>query len=341
MNQKDNSMLMMAAAGAGIMFASWMGRTARHYDFRDKTVLITGGSRGLGFVLASEFARAGAKVAICARDEETLQRAQAKLKAQGIQVVAVTCDVTKSEQVATLVRVVCQRYEQIDVLVNNAGTITVGPMEVMTLADYEEAMNLHFWAPLSMTLAVLPGMRQRHQGRIVNIASIGGRLSMPHLLPYSASKFALIGLSEGLRSELTKDGVLVTTVAPGLMRTGSPRNASFKGHHRDEYAWFSIGDALPVFSISAKRAAQQIIAATQRGDAEVTLSLPAKLAVRFHAVFPELTARMLTSVNYLLPGVGGIGTTRALGRASMSYLSPSWLTTLNEHAAQQYNQLPR
>jgi short-subunit dehydrogenase len=340
MNQKENSMLMMAA-GAGIMFASWMGRTARHYDFRDKTVLITGGSRGLGFVLASEFARAGAKVAICARDEETLKHAQAKLKAQGIQVVAVACDVTKSEQVSTLVRVVRQRYGQVDVLVNNAGTITVGPMEVMTQADYEEAMNLHFWAPLSMTLAVLPDMRQRRQGRVVNIASIGGRLSVPHLLPYSASKFALIGLSEGLRAELAKDGVLVTTVTPGLMRTGSPRNASFKGHHRDEYAWFSIGDSFPLFSISAERAAQQIIAATQRGDAEVTLSLPAKLAVRFHAVFPELTARMLTSVNHLLPGVGGIGTTRALGRASTSRLSPSWLTTLNEHAARQYNQLPR
>jgi short-subunit dehydrogenase len=341
MNQQDNSMLMMAAAGAGIVVASWMGRTARHYDFRDKTVLITGGSRGLGFVLASEFARAGAKVAICARDEGTLKQAQAKLKAQGIQVVAVTCDVTKSEEVSTLIRVVRKRYGQIDVLVNNAGTITVGPMEVMTLADYEEAMNLHFWAPLNMTLAVLPDMRQRRQGRIVNIASIGGRLSMPHLLPYSASKFALTGLSEGLRSELAKDGVLVTTVAPGLMRTGSPRNASFKGHHRDEYAWFSIGDSLPLLSISAERAAQQIIAATQRGDADITLSLPAKLAVRFHTVFPELTARMLTAVNHLLPGVGGIGTTRALGRESTSSFSPSWLTTLSEHAAQQYNQLLR
>jgi short-subunit dehydrogenase len=240
-----------------------------------------------------------------------------------------------------LVRVVCERYGQIDVLVNNAGTITVGPMEVMTLADYEEAMNLHFWAPLYMTLAVLPDMRQRHQGRIVNIASIGGKLSVPHLLPYSASKFALVGLSEGLRSEVAKDGVLVTTVVPGLMRTGSPRNAWFKGHHRSEYAWFSIGDSLPLLSMNVERAARQILAATQRGDAELTLSLPAKLAVRFHAVFPELTAQMLTSVNHLLPGVGGIGVTRAPGRASTSPLSPSWLTTLTEHAAQQYNQLLR
>lgn len=162
---------------------------------------------------------------------------------------------------------------------------------------------------------------------------------MLHLLPYSASKFALVGLSEGLRSELAKDGILVTTVSPGLMRTGSPRNASFKGHHRDEYAWFSIGDSLPGLSISAGRAARQILAATQRGDAELTLFLPAKLAVHFHAAFPELTAQMLASVNRLLPEAGDRGTTRTLGRASTSRLSPSWLTTLNEQAAQKYNQM--
>jgi short-subunit dehydrogenase len=236
-------------------------------------------------------------------------------------------------------RAVKRRYGPIDVLVNNAGTITVGPMEVMTLADYEQAMNLHFWAPLHMMLAVLPEMRQRGEGRIVNIASIGGRLSVPHLLPYSASKFALVGLSEGVHSELVKDGILVTTVSPGLMRTGSPRNATFKGRHRDEYAWFSISDSLPGLSISAERAARQIREAMQRGDAELTLSLPAKLAVRFHTAFPELTARTLAITDRLLPGAGGIGTDRVRGRASTSRLSPSWLTTLNEQAAQQYNQM--
>src|SRR5581483_3612910 len=310
MNNQNNSMLLLAAVGAGLTFASWMGRGVRGYDFRGKTVLITGGSRGLGFVLASEFARAGAKVAICARDPTALERARAKLNARGNDIVTVPGDVTKPECVTDVVRAVNKRCGPIDVLVNNAGTITVGPLEVMTPADYEEAMNLHFWAPLRMTLAVLPDMRQRGAGRVVNIASIGGRLSVPHLLPYSASKFALVGLSEGLRSELAKDGVLVTTVAPGLMRTGSPRNASFKGRHREEYAWFSVGDSLPGLSMSAERAARQILAAARRGDAELTLSLPAKLAVRFRAAFPELTARMLASVNRLLPGAGGIGPIR-------------------------------
>src|SRR6185503_4123757 len=122
--------------------------------------------------------------------------------------------------------------------------------------------------------AVLPEMRARREGRIVNITSIGGKISVPHLLPYSASKFALVGLSEGLRAELAKDGIVVTTICPGLMRTGSPRNATFKGQHRAEYAWFSIGDSLPVTAMSADRAARQILTACKRGEAEVVLSVP-------------------------------------------------------------------
>src|SRR5918912_3423887 len=129
----------------------------------------------------------------------------------------------------------------------------------MTLEDFEQAMAVHFWGPLYATLAVLPQMRARRDGRIVNISSIGGKVSVPHLVPYSASKFALAGLSDGLRAELSKENVIVTTVCPGLMRTGSPRNATFKGKHRDEYAWFSISDALPLTSMSAERAARQII----------------------------------------------------------------------------------
>src|SRR5262249_21748751 len=159
---------------------------------------------------------------------------------------AVPCDVTDRKQADALVATVLARWRPIDVLVNNAGTICVGPQETMTEEDYREAMQTNFWGPLHMIEAVLPGMRQRRSGRIVNIASIGGKVSVPHLLPYSASKFALVGLSEGLRAELAKDGILVTTVCPGLMRTGSPRNATFKGQNTAEYAWFSISDSLPL-----------------------------------------------------------------------------------------------
>jgi short-subunit dehydrogenase len=227
----------------------------------------------------------------------------------------------------------------VDVLVNNAGVIEVGPMEVMTVEDYEEAMRTHFWGPLYATLAVLPGMRLRGQGRIVNISSIGGKLAPPHLLPYAASKFALTGLSEGLRAELKKDGIYVTTVCPGLMRTGSPINATFKGQNRAEYAWFSISDALPLASMAAERAARQIVRACRRGDAEVILSLPAKLAAKFHGLFPGLTSDLMGLIHRLLPSPGGIGTQRALGHESTSEASPSWLTALGERAAERNNEL--
>ena len=219
----------MAGASAGVFLAVRAAlRWWHEYDLRGKTVLITGGSRGLGLVLAREIAREGAHVAICARDEDELERAYEDLTGRGARaVLTVACDVTRREQVEDMVRVVRDHFGQIDVLVNNAGMIQVGPVEVMTLDDYEESMRTHFWAPLYAMMAVLPDMRQRGDGRIVNISSIGGKVSVPHLVPYCASKFALSGLSEGLRSELAKDNVMVTTVCPGLMRTGSPDNAFF------------------------------------------------------------------------------------------------------------------
>jgi short-subunit dehydrogenase len=340
MGLQNNNALLLGAAGVGALVATRaLVRRWSAYDLNGKVVLITGGSRGLGLVMAREFAREGARLAICARDEGELERARADLKKLGAQVIAVPCDVTERAQVNEMISIVTDRYGQVDVLVNNAGVIQVGPVEVMTLEDYEEAMRVHFWAPLYTTLAVLPEMRRRRQGRIVNISSIGGKISLPHLVPYSASKFALVGLSEGLRAELQKDGVVVTTVCPGLMRTGSPRNAIFKGQHRAEYAWFSISDALPVTAMQAERAARQIITASKRGDAEIVLTIQAQLAVKFHALFPGLTQDLLGLMNGVLPEPGGIGRKRAKGKDSQSELSPSWLTVLNEKAAQRNNEV--
>src|SRR5207248_10974741 len=133
----------------------------------------------------------------------------------------------------------------------------------------------------------IPEMRRGGGGRIVNVSSIGGKIGVPHLVPYCASKFALAGLSESSRAELAKDGILVSNVAPGLMRTGSPFNAWFKGHHRDEFTWFAISDSLPLLTISAERAASQVVDAMRRGDAELVISWPAKLAVLTNAIAPN------------------------------------------------------
>ncbi|HKP13890.1 MAG TPA: SDR family NAD(P)-dependent oxidoreductase [Blastocatellia bacterium] len=339
MGNRANNKLLLAAVGAGAFFAARaLFRQVNAYSFRDRVVLITGGSRGLGLLIARELAREGARLAICARDEGELQRAQAELS-QSAEVIAIPCDVGDRRQVEAFVEAAEQHFGHIDLLINNAGTISVGPMDVMTVEDYEHAMRVHFWGPLNATLAVLPEMKRRGEGRIVNVSSIGGKISVPHLLPYSASKFALVGLSEGLRAELAKDGIVVTTVCPGLMRTGSPRNANFKGQNEAEYAWFKISDSLPLTAINARRAARQIVEAARRGDAEVVLTVQAKAAALFHGVFPGLTADLLGLVNQLLPESGGIGIAREKGRQSESAWSRSWLTALTDRAAEENNQI--
>ena len=331
----------LAALGAGTYVLKSAFSQLSEYDLKNKTVLITGGSRGLGLVMAREFAREGSRLVLCARDELELDRARLDLENRGAEVMVVRCDVRNRQEVNAMIAAVNDRFGAVDVLVNNAGVIQVGPMEVMTTEDFDLAMQAHFWGPLNTVMAVLPSMRQRKSGRIVNISSIGGKVSVPHLVPYSASKFALVGLSKGLRAELMKDGIKVTTVFPGLMRTGSPRNADFKGKHRFEYAWFSISDALPLLTVSAENAARQVVRACKHGQAELVISVPAKIAVLFDALFPEVMSQMLALGNQLLPAAGGVGTGTRKGRESMSAWSPSWLTTLNEKAAIRNNETIR
>src|SRR5215208_1827846 len=286
LRRRSDRMQLAAGTALGAVWLARLLRSGDGYRLRSRVVLITGGSRGLGLALAREMAARGARLAICGRDPESLERARASLARTGAEVVGVPCDVTDRDSVRELLGEVHRALGPVDVLINNAGLIEVGPAETMSIADYEEALGTNFWGMLYPTLAVLPEMRQRRAGRIVNITSIGGKMGIPHLLPYSASKFAAVGFSQGLRAEVAGDGIKVVTVCPGLMRTGSPRNAIFRGRHRSEYAWFSISDALPGLSISAASAARRIVAACRRGDAEVLFPFPAKLASVVNAVAP-------------------------------------------------------
>ncbi|MDG3006066.1 SDR family NAD(P)-dependent oxidoreductase [Paludisphaera mucosa] len=333
--------LAITAAGVGAAIAARaFVRHRRMISLAGRTVLITGGSRGLGLVLAREFAHQGARIAICARDGDELARARADLAARGADAATFVCDVTDQSQVDRTVDQVLDRFGRLDVLVNNAGVIQVGPFEETTVEDFEEAMATHFWGPLYTTLAVLPSMRERGEGRILNIASIGGKVAAPHLLPYSSSKFALIGFSEGLRAELLKDGIYVTAVAPGLMRTGSIHKATFKGQHQKEFAWFAIGDSIPGLSMSAESAARKIVDAARHGDAEAILSLPAHLMAKAHGLFPGLFADAMGLMNrFVFPAPGGIGKRKVEGKDSRSALAPAWATILSDRAAFRNNEL--
>jgi NAD(P)-dependent dehydrogenase (short-subunit alcohol dehydrogenase family) len=336
-SMRNNIVLGLGIATGILAVKRWSKRS--RYDLSAKTVFITGGSRGLGLLLAKEFGRRGARIALCARDPEELKKAEGLLRESASDVLVLEADMTMREEADLTVQRIKETLGPVDVLVNNAGVISVGPLEVTTIDDYRSSLNAHFWGPYFATMAVLPEMRRRRQGRIVNISSIGGKISVPHMLPYSVGKFALTGFSEGLRSELLKSNILVTTVCPGLMRTGSPRNALFKGNNEAEYAWFSVCDSLPVISMSADRAAKQIVDACREGVPGIVLSLPAKVAVAVHGLAPGLTANALSLADRFLPPPGGIGTSVRTGQQSFSEVSPSWVTTLTEQAAERNNEV--
>ena len=316
----------------------------RKINFRDKTVIVTGGSRGLGLELSRLLAQEGANIGICARDENELEHAQAELQKYGISVYTQACDITDKNQVEHFVENVRQAIGPVDVLINNAGVIIVTPYEHATEHDFREAMDTNFWAALHMINAVLPQMLAREKssagrGRIVNVASFGGKVSVPHLLTYSTSKFALVGYSEGLRAELQKDGIYVTTICPGLIRTGSPRNAIFKGQNEKEYAAFKIGDSIPFFTIDSTECAREIIDACRYGEAERVITLPAKVGTFLQGAAPNLISELMAIVSETLPDPGGIGERRALGKESETSLSESILTTLTDEAAERNNEM--
>jgi NAD(P)-dependent dehydrogenase (short-subunit alcohol dehydrogenase family) len=326
-----------ALASAGLIVRGLL-RQRRRIDLSGKIAVVTGGSRGLGLVLARELLQRGARVAICARDEGELERARVELAGLG-EVFASPCDLASRGDIERFLTEVRDELGPIDVLVNNAGVIIVGPAELMTIDDYEEALRTHLWAPLHAMQAVIPEMRQRRSGRIVNVASIGGKIAIPHLAPYTASKFALVGLSSAMRAELAKDDVFVTTACPGLMRTGSPRNAGFRGNHRAEYAWFDIADNLPLLSISAERAACQILDAAQQGDPEVVPSLVARLAVLASSIAPGMVQELTGAAAAMLPAGKPGSRERRTGAESESALAPSILTVLGDVAARRNNEI--
>ncbi len=279
----------------------------REYDVRNRTVFISGGSRGLGLELARVFGQRGARIAISARDPAELERARANLAAAGVTAFTIAADMRQRAESERALQTAQAKLGPIDVLVNNLGTISVGPLDAFTEDDYRDAMETHFWAPFYAIETLKPAMRARRDGRIVNVASIGGRVSVPHLLPYSASKFALVGYSEGLRAELLRDGVYVTTVIPGLDAHRQSGESVVQGTEPAGIRVVQHLDSLPFLSVDVREAAQAIVDATQRGAADVTISLPARIAQLVHGTLPGPVTELLALVARVLPPPGGIG----------------------------------
>jgi NAD(P)-dependent dehydrogenase (short-subunit alcohol dehydrogenase family) len=270
-----------------------------------QVAIITGGSRGLGLALAHRFGRAGLKLVLAARKQDELELARHELLHSGHvanedDILLVVCDLTDANQAAGLIDQTLRTFGRLDILINNAGIIEVGPIQSQPLEAYERAMRTNFFAALYTIHAALPHFLQARSGSIVNIASIGGKIPVPHLAPYVAAKFALTGFSETLHAELRQHNVRVTTVCPGLMRTGGEQHAIFTGQKEKEQRWFDLGARTPIIAASVEHAAEKIYSATNAGGAEITITPQAWLAARVHGLAPETTQHIAGLANRLL-----------------------------------------
>jgi short-subunit dehydrogenase len=333
----------MATLGAGavaIVAVSSL-RDRRRNRLSSKVVVITGSSRGLGLAMAEEFGRHGAKLVLCARNPVELDRARSLLLSREAvlpeNIITVPADLRSAEDAQALVRRAGETFGRVDILVNNAGVITAGPIEHQPVEEFHNTMDSNFFSAVHGSLAVLPEMLSRGEGSIVNIASIGGKIAVPHMLPYTASKFALVGFSQGLNAEVRSKGVHVLTVCPGLMRTGSHLHAQFSGDAAAEYRWFSMLANLPGVAASARRAARKIVAAVASRATEIAITPQAVLGARLGQVAPEITLGAMSVMQRLLPNGKGDGAKqqgiRVRDRESLAASSLGW------KAAQRYNQL--
>jgi NAD(P)-dependent dehydrogenase (short-subunit alcohol dehydrogenase family) len=330
-------------ATLGVLAGAWAAgrvlRARRAVDFRGRHVLISGGSRGLGLALARRFAAEGASLTLLARTEEDLERARAELSRQ-TDVLALPCDVRDCAAVEAAVGRAAGRHGRVDALLHVAGVIKFGPLAHHTEADFQESLGVHFWGAYHLTEAALPYLPRDGSGRIVYVSSFGGRVAAPHMAAYAAGKFALTGYADAMRTELARENIRVTTVTPGLMRTGSHVNATFKGQHRKEYALFSILDANPLLSASVESAARQILDACRHGDPALTITLRAQLLAALDGVAPGLVGEVMKRANQLLPAPAGPeGDAARTGWQSFSRWAPSLLTRPADRVVPRQNEL--
>ena len=343
-NSFSRSASLVSGAACGLAVGVALAGAFKHSGQRSlagKIALITGGSRGLGLELARHLGAQGCKLILVARDSTELDEAASELSASGAEVRTIAVDVSDRTSIERLRDEALAAFGRIDILVNNAGIIAVGPVDSLEESDLERAMDTMYWGTARLTIALLPALLKAGNADIVNITSIGGKIAVPHLLPYSAAKFAATGFSKALGAELRGRGVHVLTVTPGLMRTGSFLNAEFAGNARSEYRWFALSSAMPGISMSAPRAAEMITKSLRRRDRELVITKAAQFGSRFSGLFPALTQKLLEMANdWLLPGPDS-NRKHYKGSELHPEVSPvvRYLTTLGKTAATANNEV--
>ena len=275
----------------------------RHQQTEKPLAWVAGGSRGLGYAIAHELGEAGHRVLITARTEADLDRARVQLAAEGVDVITRVHDVRDADGARELAAEVESRYGPIEVLVAVAGVLRVGPLPDRA-EEYAEPIDIMLRGPINLVHAVLPGMQQRDRGRIGIITSIAGIIPVPHLVAYSAAKHGAVGFARALTEELSGSKITVSTIIPGLMRTGGHWHADYIGRPTAEYAWFTALSAAPLMSMDAQRAAKIIVHGVINGRRKIIFTLPARIGELVYRMAPDAVGILIGAAGRLLPPPG-------------------------------------
>ena len=252
--------------------------------FKDKVVLITGASSGIGRASAILFARKGANIILIDKKKEKLDQIDKELKKYNVSTLVCECDVSNKSQVKEISKTVLEKFNSIDILVNNAGFAIYGSVSDLTTEEIESQMSTNYFGMIYCIKNFLPSMIEKKSGHIVNVASVAGSFGLPGIASYCASKFAMLGFSEGLKHELKGTGVGITVVSPIMVRTNFFDHQSF--------------EKMPKYSptsLSAETVAKAILKAANSPRLEIIVPSVVRIAVWMKSTFPYLINPILGS----------------------------------------------
>ena len=244
-------------------------------DFKNKVVLITGASSGIGKQTAIEFAKLGSNIILVARTKDKLEEVENELKQFNVDTLVCTCDVSKQDQVEIMSKIVLEKFSSIDILVNNAGFAIYGSVLDLSINDIKSQMETNYFGMIYCTKNFLPSMIKKKSGHIVNVASVAASFGLPGIASYCASKFAMLGFSEGLKHELNDTGVGITVVSPIMVKTNFFEHPSF--------------EKMPKYSptsLNSKTVAKAIVKAANSSRLEIITPSIIRIAVWLKQTFP-------------------------------------------------------
>jgi len=244
-------------------------------DFKNKIVLITGASSGIGKQAAIEFAKKGANIILVARRKDKLELVAKELEKFHATTLVCQCDVSNKDQVKEMSKTVLEKFNSIDILINNAGFAIYGSVSDLSIDEIESQMETNYFGMIYCIKNFLPSMLEKKSGHIVNVASVAASFGLPGIASYCASKFAMLGFSEGLKHELNNTGVGITVVSPIMVRTNFFDHSSFEN--------------MPKYSptsLSSKTVANAILKAANSPRLEIIVPSVVRIPVWLKNTFP-------------------------------------------------------